>query len=178
LRTHTAESLGDSTVPMIAAPRHADGADDEATDSDSDSDDDEAEAADGEDDEESDGGRSRTPRSGHLVDALADLDNAIDDDGPPRTATEAFLRSAHIDHGDPPLPPMDDAEVSARYARDAMRGNTRNNSRRDEETLEVVPERDGTRTAGPDERTPADDDGDSGDEAASGKPLGWLFRSS
>lgn len=173
LRTHTAESLGDATVPMTAAPRHSDGAENGAAGSDEDRDEDEAEPAE-EDDEESDGRRGRAPRSGHLVDALADLDNAVDDDSPPRTATEAFLRSAHIDHGDPPLPPMDDAEVGARYARDAMRANARAHGRQDEETLEVLPERDGTRSGGPDERTP----GDEGSDGASGKPLGWLFRSS
>jgi hypothetical protein len=179
LRAHTAESLGDATVPMTAPPRHADGEDDEAGESATAEDDaeradesDEADEAD-EDDEESDAPRGRTPRSGHLVDALADLDNTVDE-GPPRTATEAFLRSAHIDHGDPPLPPMDDAEVGARYARDAMRATARTRTRQDEETLEVLPERDGTRSGGPDERTP----GDEGSDGASGKPLGWLFRSS
>jgi len=184
LRTHTAESLGDATVPMTATPRHADSADDEATDTEPTSEEageagesDEADQSE-EDDEESDAGRGRTPRSGHLVDVLADLDNAGDDDGPPRTATEAFLRSAHIDHGDPPLPPMDDAEVGARYARDAMRANSRVHGRQDEETLEVLPERDGTRAPGPDERTPTDGDGSDSADAASGKPLGWLFRSS
>ena len=86
----------------------------------------------------------RTARSGHLVDALADLDGAgaDDDEDPPLTATEAFLRSAHIDHGDPPLPRADDTDVGARYARDAMRATARGRARRDEETLEVLPERD------------------------------------
>ncbi|HET6937640.1 MAG TPA: hypothetical protein VFI19_03510, partial [Nocardioides sp.] len=168
-------------VPMTAPPRHAEGADDETGASDTVEDEAEpADESDEDDEEDSDGGRGRTLRSGHLVDALADLDNAADDDGPPRTATEAFLRSAHIDHGDPPLPPMDDADVGARYARDAMRATARAHSRQDEETLEVLPERDGARAQGPDERTPADGDAgrDNGDGTASGKPLGWLFRSS
>jgi hypothetical protein len=164
LRTHTAESLGDTTLPMTTPPRHAE---DEADD---DSVEDDAEG----DDEEADRESGRAPRSGHLVDALADLDNVTrldDEDGPPRTATEAFLRSAHIDHGDPPLPPMDDTEVGARYARDAMRANGRAQSGADEETLDVVPEREPGRQA---------NGGSSSDDGAeaSGKPLGWLFRSS
>ena len=129
----------------------------------------------------------RTIRSGHIVDALADLDSArADDDDPPLTATEAFLRSAHIDHGDPPLPPADDADVGARYARDAMRATARARTRRDKETLEVLPERDSEHPPGrnglslPDERSAPDDKGAAaGEDAdASGKPLGWLFRSS
>ena len=130
----------------------------------------------------------RTARSGHLVDALADLDGAgADDDAdPPLTATEAFLRSAHLDHGDPPLPPTDDADVGARYARDAMRATARAGTRHDEETLEVIPERDPEHRpsrngrSGPDERatTGDQDDADGEDADASGKPLGWLFRSS
>jgi hypothetical protein len=78
---------------------------------------------------------------------------------------------------------MDDAEVGARYARDAMRATVRAHTRQDEETLDVVPERDSTRNPGregkpgPDERTPTDDAGaENGD--GPGKPLGWLFRSS
>ncbi len=59
--------------------------------------------------------------------------------GPAAHRTEAFLRSAHIDHGDPPLPPADDADVGARYARDAMRATARARTRRDKETLEVLP---------------------------------------
>jgi cell division septum initiation protein DivIVA len=170
LRTHTAESLGDSTLPMTTAPRHAeDGDDDNSLDDESE-----------EDDEDPDRDGGRAPRSGHLVDVLADLDNTsrVDDEGPPRTATEAFLRSAHIDHGDPPLPPMDDAEVGARYARDAMRSNGRPQGG-DEETLDVVPERDSARQAGRDGRNGADErpSSDDGTEG-SGKPLGWLFRSS
>ena len=78
------------------------------------------------------------------------------------TATEAFLRSAHIDHGDPPLPHADDADVGARYARDAMRATARARTRRDEETLEVLPERDTEHRPGrngkssPDERATTD----------------------
>ena len=131
---------------------------------------------------------SGTARSGHLVDVLADLDGAgaDDDDDPPLTATEAFLRSAHIDHGDPPLPDADDTDVGARYARDAMRATARARTRRDEETLEVLPERDSDHhpgrngTSSPDERATADaqDDAAGQDADPSGKPLGWLFRSS
>ena len=156
----------------------------------------------------------RDRRSGHLVDVLAALDahrqpeddrpdlvvgdeDDEDDEDPPLTATEAFLRSAHIDHGDPPLPQVDDTEVGARYARDAMRATARARARRDRETLEVLPERDPhyrrgrNGKAGPDERSATDEDhvtshasrhvnGDAdGDDAeGSGKPLGWLFRSS
>ena len=105
------------------------------------------------------------------------------------TATEAFLRSAHIDHGDPPLPRCDDTDVGARYARDAMRATARARTRRDEETLEVLPERDTDQRPGRNgsvqpatsataDRTRAADDADGEDADASGKPLGWLFRSS
>ena len=71
-----------------------------------------------------------------------------------------------------------------------MRATARARTRRDEETLEVLPERDTDHrpgrngTSGPDERATADDQDDattrrSGQDAdASGKPLGWLFRSS
>jgi hypothetical protein len=202
LRAHTAESLGEATAPMTATPRHAtddddaeglvDAPDTEHSEPTSETDDSRDtvgdDEADDEDDEDPDPVRGRTTRSGHLVDALADLDRSIgDDEDPPRTATEAFLRSAHVDHGDPPLPPMDDAEVGARYARDAMRATARSRTRRDEETLDVVPERGSARKpgrngkTGPDERTPTDDgddEGDSGSGEAAGKPLGWLFRSS
>ncbi|HEX5089189.1 MAG TPA: hypothetical protein VFV89_15380 [Nocardioides sp.] len=209
LRAHTAESLGDSAFPMTSPPRHVTDAEGDSGDSSDSSDStdsgdvdgsdasraDDAEAAeDDEDDEDSDPARGRTPRSGHLVDALADLDRAADesedgfddgfDDDPPRTATEAFLRSSHLDHDDPPLPPMDDSEVGARYARDAMRASpARSGGRGDEETLEVLPERDSGHKpgrngkAGPDERSSAGDDDSEGAET-SGKPLGWLFRSS
>jgi|tagenome__1003787_1003787.scaffolds.fasta_scaffold20830045_2 hypothetical protein len=212
LRAHTAESLGDVNVPMTASPRHVTDPDDdveggadpadlgdtgEAHDSGDSADGEDSgdtvggdDAEDDEDDEDPDPARGRTPRSGHLVDALADLDKATDvgdgpdEDDPPRTATEAFLRSAHLDHGDPPLPPMDDADVGARYVRDAVRATARVRSRQDEETLEVLPERDSSHKpgrngkSGPDERTSADDDGDGDGAEVSGKPLGWLFRSS
>jgi len=205
LRAQSTESLGDSTVPMTAPPRHAESASDDDPDADPDA------VAAGVDDPTGDGGGTndtsdaddadeaddsedgapvpgRTVRSGHLVDALADLDGAgvDDDEDPPMTATEAFLRSAHIDHGDPPLPPADDADVGARYARDAMRATARARTRRDEETLEVLPERDtehrpsSNGRSGPDERTTTydQDNADGGDADVSGKPLGWLFRSS
>ena len=103
-----------------------------------------------------------------------------DEDDPPRTATEAFLRSAHIDHGDPPLPPFDDAEVGARYVRDAHAARPRPLLRDraaerspDEGTLEVLPakERVGVR----DDRASGDDDAD---RDSAGRPLGWLLRSS
>jgi hypothetical protein len=221
LRTHTAESLGEAGI-SLTAPRHAeppagpDGAE-EAPDGDepvgpaTDGTDEPDAGEDEDDDEESDDAErrpGRTARSGHLVDVLADLDGAHggdveddpdddqdddQDDGPPLTATEAFLRSAHLDHGDPPLPPTDDTEVGARYARDAMRATARAKARRDEETLEVVPDRDPTHRrgrnsrSGPDERvtdqrpgaddTGGQDPGDPEDSEAAGKPLGWLFRS-
>jgi hypothetical protein len=225
LRAHSAESLGEASVPMTALPRHAEvpsevpndpasdpasdaasdvpidvpsdgddplveGAQDlaevdgEHNDADADAEDD---AGDGDADDEIDPPSGRTARSGHFIDALADLDNGVvDDEAPPMTATEAFLRSAHIDHGDPPLPPGDDTDVGARYARDAMRATARARTRRDEETLEVVPERGSEHRPGrngsshPDERAAAGDrdDADGEDADASGKPLGWLFRSS
>jgi hypothetical protein len=197
LRAQSTESLGDSTAAMTDPPRHAEGTDDDDPDAASasaegpagdDGDDDTDEPDDADDSDEGDPATGRTVRSGHLVDALAELDGAVvdDDEAPPMTATEAFLRSAHIDHGDPPLPPADDADVGARYARDAMRATARARSRRDEETLEILPERDAEHSPspngspGPDERTTTGDQhnaaGDGAD--ASGKPLGWLFRSS
>jgi F0F1-type ATP synthase membrane subunit b/b' len=205
LRAHTAESLGEATVPMTAPPRHSDEPEElddpdlhDAGDiGDVGDAEDASSAEDDEDDEDAEAARGRTVRSGHLIDALADLDSGTrpsrddsaedevaeldEDEDPPLTATEAFLRSSHIDHGDPPLPPMDDADVGARYARDAMRATARARSRRDEETLEVLPERQSSPPrkgkAGPDERASADEDDDTGSDA-SGKPLGWLFRSS
>ena len=76
----------------------------------------------------------------------------VDEDAvAPLTATEAYLRSAQIDFGDPPLPPLDDAEVAARYGRDAARG---------------------TGTEGADAQI--EDRVETGDTAAT--PLGWLFR--
>lgn len=216
LRAHSAESLGDVTAPTNVPPRHAEaagdggagdqaardegtgddpdsvavGADDPAGGDDTDDTEDaeDADDADDADDHDVEPAPARTARSGHLVDALADLDGlgADDDEDPPLTATEAFLRSAHIDHGDPPLPPADDADVGARYARDAMRATARARTRRDEETLEVLPEREAEHGPGhngrssPDERSSTDDqdDADGDDADASGKPLGWLFRSS
>jgi hypothetical protein len=64
-----------------------------------------------------------------------------------------------------------------------MRATARARSRRDEETLEVVPERatpstDRNGKAGRDEREPARGDEAEGEAETSGKPLGWLFRSS
>ncbi len=216
LRAHSAESLGDATAPMTAPPRHADTPSDEAAGDDAAGDDPDA-VPDGEDDpaggdddtddaEDADDGDDggdgepapgRAARSGHIVDALAALDEKGVGKGEerPLTATEAFMQSAHIDHGDPPLPKADDTAVGARYARDAMRATARARSRRDEETLEVLPDRDTEQVAGrngkssPDERVTTDgpDDTDNADNAdnadgedadASGKPLGWLFRSS
>ena len=60
-----------------------------------------------------------------------------------------------------------------------MRATARARTRRDEETLEVLPERDGAPSRRNGRRgarrspTTGDEDAD-----ASGKPLGWLFRSS
>lgn len=108
----------------------------------------------------------------------AEPEGSDDPQGPPLTATEAFLRSAHLDHGDPPLPPMDDAEVGARYARDAMRAAARSRSRQDSETLGIDPERAAPARRGADEREVRDrqiDDERTGETP--GKPLGWLFRS-
>ena len=198
LRAHSAESLGESTVPMTDPPRHAersrgddpDAVAEAADDPAGDDDDDTGDAEDADDGDEGHPAPGRTARSGHLIDALADLDGAgaDDDEDPPLTATEAFLRSAHIDHGDPPLPPADDADVGARYARDAMRATARGRTRRDEETLEVLPEREAEHRPGRNGTVPLptsarrpmrQDDAGAGQEAdASGKPLGWLFRSS
>jgi hypothetical protein len=205
LRAHTAESLGDATAPRTAAVRPAEevradsdvpteGADLVGEDGDAADADDEDEDEDDEDDEDADSDPA-SGRSTHLVDALADLDDRRDrrdrddrddDEDRPLTATEAFLQSAQLDHGDPPLPPMDDDEVGARYAREAMRATARARTRQDDETLEVLPERDQQYVpsrngrSGPDERAKADDqdDADGGAAEASGKPLGWLFRSS
>ena len=71
-----------------------------------------------------------------------------------------------------------------------MRASARARSRRDEETLDVVPERNSTRVAttrttsgsSGNARTPSAtqrDEADEADEAErASKPLGWLFRSS
>jgi len=120
------------------------------------------------------------------LDGLDGLDGADEtddlDEDPPLTATEAFLRSSHIDHGDPPFPPADDdADVGARYARDAMRSTARSRTRQDEETLEVLPERPAAGREGRDERERGhrdSDDASHDDSESAGKPLGWLFRSS
>jgi len=110
-------------------------------------------------------------------------DDPWDGQPPPRTATEAFLRSAHLDHGDPPLPPMDDSEVGNRYARDAMRASARSRTRQDSETLGVEPERAAPARPGPDERAQDRAEERAGErpgertEEPAGKPLGWLFRS-
>ena len=126
---------------------------------------------------------SSVPSTQPVYEVSEDLaaDEAVDDDeAPPRTATEAFLRSAHIDHGDPPLPPLDDADVGARYARDAMRATAQARSRRDEDTLDVTPDAEPDGDPDPDGvRDEVVERDSGGDEAAtSGKPLGWLFRSS
>jgi hypothetical protein len=208
LRAQSAESLGDATAPMTDPPRHAEATggdpdpdavaaamDDPTGDDDDKGDADEADDADDIDDTDdtddtdvAEPAPGRTAGSGHLIDALADLDGAVanDDEDPPLTATEAFLRSALLDHGDPPLPDTDDADVGSRYARDAMRATARAGTRGDEETLEVLPERDTDHrpgrngTSSPDEREPLADRDDSNrqDADASGRPLGWLFRSS
>ncbi len=205
LRIHTAESLGEAGVPMTTEPRHAESADVD-TDEPSDA------GAEGKDEPGEAGGsmfdnpgpatsvpavRSAFDAADELsVDDLVDgdepeyLDEIDEDSEPPLTATEAYLRSAHIDHDDPPLPSVDDSDVGARYARDAMRASARARSRRDEETLDVVPERNSTLgdRNGHDERYQREredaerdqrDEADEADEAErASKPLGWLFRSS
>jgi hypothetical protein len=72
------------------------------------------------------------------AEVTASLDDTVDD-APPRTAMEAFLRSAHLDHGDPQLPAADDTEVATRYARDASEARARREDQRDEETLGIPP---------------------------------------
>jgi hypothetical protein len=207
LRVHAAESLGDAGVPMNTPPRHAEPLDHlirSTTDAriDGGPGEPEAEATAEEDAEVEDPaepeadssvpeseavhepaeevpGRASDDGSGEPSDVAAVADaQEPPDEGPPLTATEAFLRSAHLDHGDPPLPPMDDADVGARYARDAMRATARARTRRDQETLEVVPERT-TPEPGHNGTDPRDERQEAGGEAeTSGKPLGWLFRSS
>ncbi len=202
LRTHAAESLGDAGVPMTTPPRHAEPIDhlirstthagpDTRSDAapapvaeDGDGTPDEGGAAvegaePGEEADEPGEGPSdaetydETPGERYGGD-----EQQTDEDDPPLTATEAYLRSTHLDHGDPPLPPTDDTDVGARYARDAMRATARARSRRDQETLEVLPER---TTPAPDRngKDVRDEREEAGGEAeVSGKPLGWLFRSS
>jgi hypothetical protein len=129
---------------------------------------------------------SVVPASGSVYDVSAEpwvdeasIDDAATQPEAPRSATEAFLLSAHLDHGDRPLPPTDDADVGARYARDAMRATARARTRQ-EDSLEVEPDRSEAEAAdGGGETQPSqqEDAGDSEGET-SGKPLGWLFRSS
>jgi hypothetical protein len=182
LRIHTAESLGDGAVPMTTPPRHAEAPADELFRNTSQG------VARG---DASVGGPIFDAADKLSIEEFADqidpdeLDELDDDSDPPLTATEAYLRSAHLDHDDPPLAPTDDSDVGARYARDAMRATARGRSRRDEETLDVVPDRaagpdDRDGRPGPDERDDRSsaDAGDGAEDDASGKPLGWLFRSS
>jgi cell division septum initiation protein DivIVA len=176
LRVHTVESLGEAGAPMTTPPRHAESPADELFRNTS-----EGAARNG-------GAIPAATSAFDEADTLSidefadqidpdDLDELDDDTDPPLTATEAYLRSAGLDHDDAPLSQTDDSEVSARYARDAMRATARGRSRRDEETLDVVPERSGGRT-GPDERAAGEADPEGSEDDASGKPLGWLFRSS
>jgi hypothetical protein len=174
LRAHAAESLGETSAPITATPRHADPVDELFRDT-------SKGAVGGEEDQGPQGpqgseksenpGPGAVPPSRPVYDVADDKPaaDAGDDEDPPMTATEAFLRSAHIDHGDPPLPPMDDAEVGARYARDAMRATARAKTGREDQP----------RQAGADRDASGDDEGEDSDRAeATGKPLGWLFRSS
>ena len=182
LRAHTVESLGEAD-PVSPSLAHDD-ADDPA---DVDSDD-----LPGDETDEIDEDDTADPATTSVfvvqeVDGLEviELPEGIDetdtegDQVPPQTATEAFLRSANVDYGDPPLPPMDDAEVGARYARDARAARPRprqrdraGERRPDEETLEVLPAKE--RVSVRDDRENGDDD----DRDSAGRPLGWLFRSS
>ena len=124
---------------------------------------------------------SGAPRRSEPIDHLirdttsadAEVGDLADEEDRPRSATEAFLTSVHLDdHADPPLPPLDDGEAGTRYAQDAMRATARSRTRDDgdEEALEVPPVLRDRR----EERDQADADA----ADASGKPLGWLFRSS
>jgi hypothetical protein len=123
------------------------------------------------------------PRPGSFVptsEAVYDVGSADEaerrEEAAPRSATEAFLLSAHLDHGDPPLPPTDDADVGARYARDAMRATARAKTRREEPSRDDDPQRPaGGHETGEAERDESDE---SPEAETSGKPLGWLFRSS
>ena len=98
-----------------------------------------------------------------------DPDESIDEAERPRSATEAFLTSVHLDRADPPLPALDDGEVGARYAQEAMRATARSRARDERGRQERAFEGEESDRADAD----AVDDVD-----ASGKPLGWLFRSS
>jgi cell division septum initiation protein DivIVA len=187
LRTHTAESLGDAGVPMTTPPRHAEPGDELFRDTT------QGATVAGQSGKgsmfDNPGPGSSVPSAEPVYDVSEDLagDQTAEDAGdagdaeaPPRTATEAFLRSAHIDHGDPPLPPLDDAEVGARYARDAMRATARARTRRDDDTLDVIPDPDpdGEPDKGGERAAEAARDSGRDEAETSGKPLGWLFRSS
>lgn len=193
LRIHTAESLGEAGAPMTTPARHAEAPADHLFRNTSVT----AEDSAGTDNDsifDNPGPATSVPAANSVYDVgdelpageLADKDDLdeFDEDDPPLTATEAFLRSAGVDHGDPALPPTDDADVSARYARDSMRATARARSRRDDETEDVPPERSGDPDGrnGHDERDERDErdraDADGDEAEASGKPLGWLFRSS
>lgn len=89
----------------------------------------------------------------------------------PMTATEAFLRSSHLGGDELPLPPLNDAEVGARYAREAaLAASGAEAQLEDEETLDVFPA---------DERSPERrQTGQAAGADSAGRPLGWLFRSS
>jgi cell division septum initiation protein DivIVA len=232
LRTHTAESLGDTAVPFTTPPRHADPIDhlirsttgqpddrgpapvtagspapdgpsdkapDGATDAVDGADTEGTEATEATENTEDTGagadeagptvlppGVAYADEDQVSADELADLgvqdDDLDDDEDRPQSATEAFLRTTHTHPDPPPPPPPHHTEVGARYARDAMRATARSRSRRDSEPLEVVPEssrRDGPTRPGRDERDGRNADVEEGDQTdTSGKPLGWLFRSS
>jgi cell division septum initiation protein DivIVA len=189
LRIHTAESLGEAGASLTSPPRHADTPADELFRDTSEGAGDSGAVETGDSIVDNPGPVTAVPvalspfdaEDELSVDELADEidpDELDDDSDPPLTATEAYLRSAHLDHRDPPLVPTDDADVGARYARDAMRATARSRPRHDEETVEGVAERGDVR-AGQDERGDHGRDDDDNDEGeASGKPLGWLFRSS
>lgn len=160
LRTHTAESLGEAGVPITTPPRHVEGAERGKRTSGTG---DEGSGDDKEDEPAPSGATSsddsETPA------AAADAEQVDEEAEEPLSATAAFLQSAGLAHHDPPLPPTDDGEVGQRYARDAMRGNGGN----------------GRTTSRRPERQPSEEvaRAEAGDEVdTTGKPLGWLFRSS
>lgn len=132
------------------------------------------------------------PRTVHLLDVLADLDHGLgrsgkpaiqaagDDGDPPRTATEAYLRSSRLEHEDPPLPAVDDTAVGARYALDGMRGAERIRARIEEAAAAPTEPMAGSASedAGAVDADAEARNGAAAAEAAqTGKPLGWLFRS-
>jgi cell division septum initiation protein DivIVA len=188
LRAHTAESLGDAGLSIAAQPRQSEPLDHlfrpttpaagEAVEVD------QVGAETGPDTGSSifDNPRpgSVVPASGSVYDVSAESSVDAAETGPeaPRSATEAFLLSAHLDHGDPPLPPMDDADVGARYARDAMRATARARTRQ-EDSLEVEPDRSVAQAPESSGEPPPSHQEDASDDEGetSGKPLGWLFRS-